>query len=395
MQYKCFKADFEILQKKINHIGKKLDKHNLKYTFDILGESIEEIEVIDETNYNNVPSWQFHPQHKKIAVEVINYNFEMDSLKLGEYRAITVLEHGTVEGQTQNLIHVLDENIIIPEKYRTVKSICEHCNSDRQRNKTVLLQDRDGNIKQVGTTCIKEYTGIDAIDVIAAYQDIHDIIIDNNRLYTDYESISRFPRYIKTIDYLTACIELINKEGYSKDELHPTKSRAWEIALKNTQDSKYQEAAQTVIDYFKNSTFDESQNFLQNIKVSLSQEYAKQSGFIAYAFVAYNKQIEIDAKKKAEQEEKAKSEYVGNVGDKIQKELTLINKYTYETNYTYYGETHVIYVFADSDGNIYKWNTQNAIDSDINSNVKIKGSIKGHEEYNGQKQTVLTRCKIM
>lgn len=37
---------------------------------------------------------------------------------------------------------------------------CEHCNLDRNRNLTYLVRDLDGNIKQVGSTCVKAYTGI-------------------------------------------------------------------------------------------------------------------------------------------------------------------------------------------------------------------------------------------
>lgn len=399
-EYRCFKADFDTLTQKINHITKKLDKYNLKWTFNKISESVEEVEVIDYTNYNNVPSWQFTPEHKgKTPVDVVYYDFDMETLKLGEYTPIAVLEHGTVEGQQQNLIHVLDESIIIPAKYRTTKSICEHCNTDRQRNKTVLLRDANGNIKQVGTTCIKEYTGIDAADIIALYADIHDIIIDNNKLIMGYDDYINYPHnYVKTLDYLTACIDLINNKGYIKNEEQgtPTKVKAWETTLRGEQDKKYEQTAQQVIDYFKNANFDESQNFLQNIKVMLSQEYCKESGFIAYAYIAYNKQIEYENKKKAEQEHNALSDYVGNVGDKVQIELTLKNVYAYETSYNGYNTTiQHIYIFTDSNGNCYKWNTANGIEKNIGEQCKIKGSIKGHEDYKGQKQTVLTRCKVL
>lgn len=400
--YKCFKSDFEDLTKKINRITKKLDKYGYKWHFEVIGESIEEVNIIDYTNYDNIPAWQFTPKNcGKIAVDVISYTFEMDVLKLGDYEVIAVLEHTAIEGSNENIIHIIKEGSTIPLYYRTVKPICEHCNSNRQRNKTVLLQDTAGNIKQVGTTCIYEYTGIDRLDIITAYQDIYDIIIDNNRLYADYARIGNYPKYEKTIDYLAACIQLIKEKGYNKDE---TKYKAWEITGTNYQDKKYFDIAQKVIDYFKNATFGESQDFLNNIKLYLSQEYTKISGFVAYAYIAYQKQLEYEAKKQAEKENKKPSEFIGKIGDKIQVELTLKKRVAHETNYSYYGELQHIYIFEDNRGNQYKWNTSKCLERidnnickaiELDEKIILKGTIKAHEEYKGVKQTVLTRCKVL
>jgi len=383
--YKCFKSDFEGLIKKINRITKKLDKYGYKWHFEVIGESIEEVNVIDYTNYNNIPAWQFIPKNcGKIAVDVISYTFEMDVLKLGEYEVIAVLEHTAIEGSNENLIHIIKEGSTIPLHYRTVKSICEHCNSNRQRNKTVLLQDTAGNIKQVGTTCIHEYTGIDGLDIIAAYQDIRDIIINNNRLYVDYARIGNYTKYNKTIDYLAACIQLIKEKGYKKDE---TKHKAWEITGTNYQDKKYFDIAQKVIDYFKNTTFGESQDFLNNIKLYVSQEYTKVSGFIAYAYIAYQKQLEYEAKKAAE---KAKeSQHIGKVGDRITVQVhSVVCLTSWETEW---GIIRV-YKIVDVNGNVYTWKTSSFIAEDEVKN--IKGTVKEHKEFRGIKQTELTRCKV-
>ncbi len=392
--YKCFKSDFPELEKKINRIIKKLDKHNLNHDFKILGESIEEASIIDYVNHDNIPSWQFTPKNLgKKPFEVVSYTFTMDSLKLGEYEAIAVIEHGYNENKKEpaNIIHIIKEDSIIPIPYRIAKSICQHCNSDRHRNKTVLLKDNTGDMKQVGTTCIREYTGIEGIDIIRAYQEIHDICLTS--LSMDYGNMgSSYTRYEKTIDYLAACIECIKNHGYQNSESkQPTKYKAWEIAGIDNQNKEYFAIAEKVINYFISNNFEESQNFLNNIKVLLSNEYCKVSGIIAYSFIAYEKQLEYEAKKKAEAENKKQSEYIGSIGEKIQIELKLNKVITYETMYG----IQKMYFFEDSDGNIYKWNSSNRIEKEEGENLKLKGTIKTHEEYNSQKQTVLTRCKVI
>ena len=40
------------------------------------------------------------------------------------------------------------------------------------------------------------------------------------------------------------------------------------------------------------------------------------------------------------------------------------------------------------------WKTTLFLDLDRNQEVTIKGTIKDHDEYDGVKQTVLTRCKF-
>lgn len=85
------------------------------------------------------------------------------------------------------------------------------------------------------------------------------------------------------------------------------------------------------------------------------------------------------------------NEYVGAIGDKIQKEFTLKNYFMYDTVYG----TMVIYIFEDAEGYQYKWNTKTCIEQERGEKLTIKGTIKEHSEYNEVKQTVLTRCKIV
>jgi len=390
--YKCFTSDFQDLEKKIKRITKKLDKNNLKWSFEKLGESVEEVRVIDYVNRDNIPSWQFSPKDcGTVVVDVTSYTFEMESLKLGEFEVLAVIEHNAVEGSNENIIHVIKENASVPLEYRTVKSHCQHCKSDRKRNKTVLLINAENQIIQVGSTCIKEYTGIDGLSIIGNYQDIHDICIEEPKM--DYDNFSKQLKYDKTIDYLASCIQLINSKGYEKEV---TKYKAWEISGTDDLDKKYLPVAEKIINYFQNREFKEYETFQNNIKQYLSNEYTKINGIVAYAYVSYLNELEKDEKKAKEQEGKKDSNHIGNTGDKLEKELTLKKRVSYETSYNGYNEvTQYIYLFEDAEGNIYKWNTSKYLELDNGDNLKLKGSVKAHEEYAGAKQTVLTRCKLI
>lgn len=94
--------------------------------------------------------------------------------------------------------------------------------------------------------------------------------------------------------------------------------------------------------------------------------------------------------------EKAKSNFVGSIGDKIEFTAIVKRSFAYKAP-SYYGygdEIKHIHEFVDSDGNVYVWHTSAAIMPNEGDTVTVKGTIKKHSEYKGTKQTVLNRCKV-
>lgn len=98
------------------------------------------------------------------------------------------------------------------------------------------------------------------------------------------------------------------------------------------------------------------------------------------------------------------SEYLGNIGDKIELEVRLIGRHKYHTHFTYFGETNYIYTMEDANGNTLVWKTTSLLDVPVKNGeeidfirtgdmMRIKGTVKEHSEYKGAKQTVLARCK--
>ena len=86
---------------------------------------------------------------------------------------------------------------------------------------------------------------------------------------------------------------------------------------------------------------------------------------------------------------KISGEYVGNVGERITAEVKDVKLVT--SWETVYGWTH-LYKFTTIDNNVLVWYASKCIDENLK---KITGTIKDHSEYDGEKQTVLTRCKAV
>lgn len=106
-----------------------------------------------------------------------------------------------------------------------------------------------------------------------------------------------------------------------------------------------------------------------------------------------------EAKRKAEAERMAKkaiSQYVGEIGQRVTIEATYVRSAWYEAkSFAGYGtETRYIHIFVDADGNKIVWKTGSVFEIPDGSKVIVKGTVKAHEEYKDEKQTILTRCKV-
>jgi hypothetical protein len=103
------------------------------------------------------------------------------------------------------------------------------------------------------------------------------------------------------------------------------------------------------------------------------------------------------AKAKAIGDKRAASTHVGEVGERIEVEgfARLITSFDNE-----YG-TSYMYMIEDADGNAYKFigtsihTSEQSADRRIAFKIKAKFTVKSHDEYNGQKQTVVNRPKII
>lgn len=98
--------------------------------------------------------------------------------------------------------------------------------------------------------------------------------------------------------------------------------------------------------------------------------------------------------------QKAISQHVGQIGDKLNLTATFDHTAWFECkSFSGYGtETMYIHTFKDSDGNVLIWKTSNGLGEiglQKGDQVQITGKVKEHNEYKDEKQTVLTRCKVV
>ena len=376
MTYTINANAFDKVNKAFNRYAKKAAKVGLECTLNVINTYPKEVTVWANDDIT-------HTTYKvgTTVIDVMDIEIVFPDYKLGDYRVVAVLEH-LEDGK--NIVYNCGD-YEVPAKYQTAKGICEHCGTNHNRVKTVVLQDvLTEEYKQVGTGCLKEYTGVTDIDLVNAYKALECIVLENETERDYFGPITH--NYDETGYFLTKCIHLYNEIGYTKQN----KYKADEVRDNDITDTD-RKLAEDTIEFFETHEFDDT--FLNNIKNIITQTYCKpNNGFVAYAYVAYIKEAERLNEKAKEAAEKAEITYYGTVGDKVKGiEVTgrCIAGYDTQFGYTY------IYKFTDNNNHVFIWRTGNSIDTNDEGTFTgtINGTIKAHDEYANEKQTVLTRCK--
>lgn len=117
-----------------------------------------------------------------------------------------------------------------------------------------------------------------------------------------------------------------------------------------------------------------------------------------YGRVTFAEREELKKQERAKGQEK--QVYLGEVKERVEFEVTYETYFSFETHY---GTTY-IHKFVDDSGNVIIWKTSKGLYYGVEGyddgfekgfRCRIKGTVKEHQEYRGDKQTVLTRCKIV
>lgn len=366
------------LQKKLDKLSKKAKTYgnHLDYSF---GEEI----VVKRNIYTVDPVTQTQYKTGEEKVFGIELDIESDIIRKGDYTVvgqIECLEYG------KNLVKMFDDTPV-EEAWYSTPLICEHCHINRFRRFVFIVKDETGRCKMVGKTCLKDYCGINP-KLIAMSNEINDLILNDYDIDGfDFEGHGDYAYDV--LDVIATANDIIKKYGYIKScENNSTKSMLCN-EIGTFEPSKESKAlAKEMQEAFAELEHKDLTDFQSNLKNMLKAGYIKINnfGYLAYAPVAYKQMKE---KQEREQHE-AQGDYIGNVGEKITvelKESKLVTSWQ-----TAYGWTY-LYKFITTDGNTIVWKAS-GYKNWMTEPKRITGTVKDHKEYDGEKQTVLTRCKF-
>lgn len=397
MVYAIYEDFFPNVEKKLNRVAKKCIKHGNNFTFEVKGEEIRE-----KTNEVTLRK----EYHKFILVEVEG------TAKIDDWECIAVLE----VNNSGNIIRRINTEIDVPERFKTSKDICEHCNTERRRNNLYIVHNtKTDEWKQVGGSCLSLYTRGLNMEYVTAYMDGITELEENDGVFGRCGKT-----YYSVRDVLYYATSIVGKIGYFNAQSNlPTKrlvewclyrplhtaideiNKDLENARINVRfsgnDFSYDKdmisKMENIINYYLSLEADSE--FIHNVHVMLNEGYvqSRNVGFLCYLPEGYARHLQKETEKAKRAEAVAKSEYFGEVGkrykDKAIQFVNLISAWD-----TQWGTTYV-YKITLEDGAVLTWKTSNGLYLESNEAFdKITFTIKDHSEYKGEKQTEVTRCKV-
>ena len=119
------------------------------------------------------------------------------------------------------------QGVEVPERYYTGNPVCEHCNSNRYRKYTYIVRNKEtGEFKQVGKSCLKDFTHGMSAEAITRYTSLFDTLIEGEAP----DPGCRIQHYLSKEEYLAYAAETIRHFGYirTNDDERSTASRAME-----------------------------------------------------------------------------------------------------------------------------------------------------------------------
>lgn len=373
---------------------------------------------IAETTSEKVVDFEDRPdivrmvEGRKVYFAIVRYiEVTHSKFKLGNWELIAKVE--PAPSGSESIILGIGEVEGIPSKYRTFSNSCEHCNREiESRMHVFLVKNNNGEFKQVGKTCLKDFTGHDALRSISALAYIRDL---KNSKFDDKEFWGNSGPSVLCNETLVGIIHYaINKIGYMSKKAAQSRnvrstadyvdSMFFDIryyddykAAMNEFES-FPEKLSEVREWVSKQPFSEFNN---NCRIMLDGFHVP-SRYIPWISAVVGMMIE----SKSSNQLKSNDHY-GIIGKRYTEELTYISTKNFiGTDYRYREVVKAIHTFKTKSGELITWFTTNGIfklipgkTKDENEYIAMKEgdkqifafTVKEHSNYKGIKQTIVSR----
>lgn len=382
-------AEYAATKAKIDKINARAAKRGFTGRFEITGKRVE----VTSTN-DVVPGFE---------VTCVMYKTTITGAA-PRYNGWTFLARVDAIGDTFTLataggVEHIDREFIRPRH-------CDHCKSNRARKTTYLVVNHDGEIMNVGSTCIKDFLGWDGNFVFISQKDVEEDLFGRGHGAGEQ---------VWTVDSVLAAAHAATRAfgwkpsgfGWSTAQVvrlligavRPTEAEREALVEIQPFVQEARERAAIIKAWVLSDDFAGSSTYVDNLKAaaSVAEVGPRQIGLLASAPNAYARHLETAAERAAreaawdaEKAARTRSVFLGQPGDRIEFKGT-ISAIRYLPNN--FGTT-VLYTIATAEGNLVKWfASREALGDAEGVEVHLVGTVKDHDEYQGQKSTIVTRCK--
>ncbi len=289
-------------------------------------------------------------------------------------------------------------------QYRAIESFCHGCAVARHRTATYLARHENGEVRQLGTTCVEPYTGlpIKGLEALWRFGTLKDSDWDAE------EGGVPADLRIPVIEVLRVTAAIVKAEGrfYSRSEqwkdTRPTADgveayffdrkapQGWKDSVDADPDAPSTAAAARAWAVGGYGSMSPYRHKVGQLAKSETVDPRHLPTLVSAIAVWYRDQ-EKDATERAAQNSKPQ----GTVGQRIRTTATVTTVIKLEgRTYGYQTQRRRLVKFQDGDGNVFVWFSSAAGVPDQGDEVEVTGTVKGHSVYGQTAQTVLTRCRV-
>lgn len=294
---------------------------------------------------------------------------------------------------------------------------CEHCGSNRRRDRVYTLHSDTEGDKQVGKTCLGAFLGIRPAGLWALGDDLNLSEFDaDSDLDDDSHRRGGSSQVFPAEDLIAAALAISDdgknflsraKATFNEPSTGQLLLDGWDTAFQQVTD-KQQVAARELIAWVKDQD-STGNDYLQNLQAALVGGEGKwvKRKHVALAvsvIAAHNAALDREREKQIRKEQKAarKKEFLAPKGEKIG-DLTatvqLIRQFESGFGYGSSRKMNTMVVMITDTGHTVKWTTASSIPYGQGDRVKIgKATVKGNDMYgtgdDAQWQTVVIRAQL-
>lgn len=348
------------------------------------------------------------PDSEWVIAQMLEIDLSYPIVKLGNWQVVGKIER-LQEGVDNLIFSITDaaDNESYLESLRSLPIECDHCKQNRARASSFGLRDIEtGEFKQVGSTCLEDFTGINPAAVLFLAQ-LHKVVQLFSEEFGSYSRSNCEPLE----DYVAATMFLIRRDGFLSSGKAQESGRPATF-VQASHDVFYRalnESKSALQDWLtsRDSISVQARAFIANARIEQPKDSFEanvkalsQSDFIsndpkhravmAGGVSGYLRKIH--AAKVSEIQ--GVSAHFGQAGEKRVSKVRVTGSTKYESQYG----TQFLIFLTDESGNVAKWKTgtpkQLGQPHNLDRWFKAEFKIKGHSEYNEVKQTEITHLKI-
>ena len=306
----------------------------------------------------------------------------------------------TPDGTQTCYVSTVPGQMVPPELRNPESGQCDHCNTNRRRNKSMLVTKDFLDFKVVGSTCVKDFLGHKSpnslIDVFSFEMSIREMseeepAIGGNPEMALYPSplilqlsamFVRMFGYVKTRndDYATSTASNIHMW------LHPYTNEERKFARDNVPTQDDIDVGKHTAEWILRQ--DNSMDYFDSLQkcVNAGAISHKRVGILASGVSGYQRAV---ARAMDNATPKA-NEHLGEIGKRL-KDITATVKMVRVVD-GYYGETTIITLLTP-EGNTLVWFASGSHDVEQGECWVFDGTVKKHDTFNNTNQTVVNRVK--